>query len=81
MLHILINDCSLYRSRYIEVKMTTALRSSLPSRLRQLLSREGAIGPSVKLDSEAVSYFIIICLSFSIDFLVCFTSWLGFYLN
>ncbi|GFS44094.1 similar to LOW protein: E3 ubiquitin ligase-like protein [Actinidia rufa] len=33
--------------------MTTALRSSLPSRLRQLLSREGAIGPSVKLDSEA----------------------------
>jgi E3 ubiquitin-protein ligase HUWE1 len=30
----------------------TALRSSLPSRLRQLLSTEGAIGPSVKLDSE-----------------------------
>lgn len=29
-----------------------ALRSSLPSRLRQLLSGEGAIGPSVKLDSE-----------------------------
>ncbi|XAR48483.1 Ubiquitin--protein ligase [Bertholletia excelsa] len=29
-----------------------ALRSSLPSRLRQLLSSEGAIGPSVKLDSE-----------------------------
>ncbi|CAA3008577.1 E3 ubiquitin- ligase UPL2-like [Olea europaea subsp. europaea] len=27
-------------------------RSSLPSRLRQLLSSEGAIGPSVKLDSE-----------------------------
>ncbi|PSS17338.1 E3 ubiquitin-protein like [Actinidia chinensis var. chinensis] len=29
-----------------------ALRSSLPSRLRQLLSSEGAIGPSVKVDSE-----------------------------
>ncbi|KAL2505911.1 E3 ubiquitin-protein ligase UPL1 [Abeliophyllum distichum] len=29
-----------------------SLRSSLPSRLRQLLSSEGAIGPSVKLDSE-----------------------------
>ncbi|KAL1349596.1 hypothetical protein HN51_026113 [Arachis hypogaea] len=30
----------------------TTLRSSWPSRLRQLLSAEGAIGPSVKLDSE-----------------------------
>ncbi|KAJ7965883.1 E3 ubiquitin-protein ligase UPL1-like [Quillaja saponaria] len=30
----------------------TALRSSLPSRLRQLLSGEGAIGPSVKLDAK-----------------------------
>ncbi|XP_016486388.2 LOW QUALITY PROTEIN: E3 ubiquitin-protein ligase UPL2-like [Nicotiana tabacum] len=30
----------------------TTLRSSLPSRLRQLLSSEGAIGPSIKLDSE-----------------------------
>ncbi|KAK7385406.1 hypothetical protein VNO78_31123 [Psophocarpus tetragonolobus] len=30
----------------------TTLRSSWPSRLRQLLSTEGAIGPSVKLDSE-----------------------------
>ncbi|XP_057442422.1 E3 ubiquitin-protein ligase UPL1-like [Lotus japonicus] len=30
----------------------TTLRSSWPSRLRQLLSSEGAIGPSVKLDSE-----------------------------
>ncbi|KAL3514293.1 hypothetical protein ACH5RR_027010, partial [Cinchona calisaya] len=29
-----------------------SLRSSLPSRLRQLLSGDGAIGPSVKLDSE-----------------------------
>ncbi|KAG8377396.1 hypothetical protein BUALT_Bualt08G0028700 [Buddleja alternifolia] len=29
-----------------------SIRSSLPSRLRQLLSSEGAIGPSVKLDSE-----------------------------
>ncbi|XP_059637615.1 E3 ubiquitin-protein ligase UPL2-like [Cornus florida] len=28
------------------------LRSSFPSRLRQLLSGEGAIGPSLKLDSE-----------------------------
>ncbi|CAH9121740.1 unnamed protein product [Cuscuta epithymum] len=28
------------------------LRSSLPSRLRQLFSSDGAIGPSVKLDSE-----------------------------
>ncbi|KAJ7958898.1 E3 ubiquitin-protein ligase UPL1-like [Quillaja saponaria] len=30
----------------------TTLRSSLPSRLRQLLSGEGAAGPSAKLDSE-----------------------------
>ncbi|XP_061371769.1 E3 ubiquitin-protein ligase UPL1-like [Gastrolobium bilobum] len=30
----------------------TTLRSSWPSRLRQLLSSEGAIGPSIKLDSE-----------------------------
>ncbi|QCE00747.1 E3 ubiquitin-protein ligase HUWE1 [Vigna unguiculata] len=30
----------------------TTLRSSWPSRLRQLLSNEGAIGPSVKLDTE-----------------------------
>ncbi|XP_027330727.1 E3 ubiquitin-protein ligase UPL2-like [Abrus precatorius] len=30
----------------------TTLRSSWPSRLRQLLSNEGAIGPSIKLDSE-----------------------------
>ncbi|KAK4483925.1 hypothetical protein RD792_011134 [Penstemon davidsonii] len=28
------------------------IRSSLPSRLRQLVSSEGAIGPSVKLDTE-----------------------------
>ncbi|GLU16061.1 hypothetical protein SLE2022_325110 [Rubroshorea leprosula] len=28
------------------------VRSSLPSRLRQLLAGEGAIGPSIKLDSE-----------------------------
>ncbi|XP_071741749.1 E3 ubiquitin-protein ligase UPL2-like [Rutidosis leptorrhynchoides] len=32
--------------------MAGTLRSSLPSRLRQLLSGEGHIGPSVKLDSE-----------------------------
>ncbi|KAL9315852.1 hypothetical protein ACSQ67_016853 [Phaseolus vulgaris] len=32
----------------------TTLRSSWPSRLRQLLSNEGAIGPSVKLDTEPV---------------------------
>ncbi|KAF7830039.1 E3 ubiquitin-protein ligase UPL1-like [Senna tora] len=30
----------------------TTLRSSWPSRLRQLLSSEGAIGPSIKLDTE-----------------------------
>ncbi|KAG4966258.1 hypothetical protein JHK85_041233 [Glycine max] len=30
----------------------TTLRSSWPSRLRQLLSSEGAIGPSVKVDTE-----------------------------
>ncbi|XP_051123521.1 E3 ubiquitin-protein ligase UPL2-like isoform X2 [Andrographis paniculata] len=29
-----------------------SIRSSLPSRLRQLLSSEGAIGPSIKLDPE-----------------------------
>lgn len=32
----------------------STLRSSLPSRLRQLFSSDGAIGPSVKLDSEPV---------------------------
>ncbi|KAI3760741.1 hypothetical protein L1987_51140 [Smallanthus sonchifolius] len=32
--------------------MAGTLRSSLPSRLRQLLSGEGHIGPNVKLDSE-----------------------------
>lgn len=32
-----------------------SIRSSLPSRLRQLLSSEGAIGPSIKLDSEPPS--------------------------
>ncbi|XP_054797950.1 E3 ubiquitin-protein ligase UPL1-like [Prosopis cineraria] len=39
----------------------TTLRSSWPSRLRQLLSNEGAIGPSVKLDSEPppkIKFFI-----------------------
>jgi len=35
----------------------TTLRSNWPSRLRQLLSSEGAIGPSIKLDSEPVSVF------------------------
>ncbi|XP_052620770.1 E3 ubiquitin-protein ligase UPL2 [Lactuca sativa] len=32
--------------------MAGTVRSSLPSRLRQLLSGEGSIGPNVKLDSE-----------------------------
>uniref|UniRef100_A0A2C9VXM3 Uncharacterized protein n=1 Tax=Manihot esculenta TaxID=3983 RepID=A0A2C9VXM3_MANES len=31
------------------------IRSSLPSRLRQLFSGESVIGPSIKLDSEPVS--------------------------
>ncbi|KAK9930153.1 hypothetical protein M0R45_027205 [Rubus argutus] len=30
----------------------TTVRSSLPSRIRQLLSADGALGPSIKLDSE-----------------------------
>ncbi|TQD93583.1 hypothetical protein C1H46_020791 [Malus baccata] len=30
----------------------TTLRSNLPSRIRQLLSADGALGPSIKLDSE-----------------------------
>ena len=34
----------------------TSIRSSLPSRLRQLLSGEGSFVPSVKLDSETVSF-------------------------
>ncbi|KAG6402643.1 hypothetical protein SASPL_134845 [Salvia splendens] len=38
-----------------------SIRSSLPSRLRQLLSSEGAIGPSVKHDAEPVRF---LCLSF-----------------
>lgn len=33
----------------------TTLRSSLPSRLRQLLSGDGSFGPSVKLETEPVS--------------------------
>ncbi|KAL5714333.1 HECT-type E3 ubiquitin transferase [Ranunculus cassubicifolius] len=39
----------------------TTLRSSLPSRLRQLLAGEGAVGPSLKLESEpppAIKAFI-----------------------
>ncbi|OVA01819.1 Ubiquitin-associated domain/translation elongation factor EF-Ts [Macleaya cordata] len=39
----------------------TTLRSSLPARLRQLLSGEGAVGPSLKLESEpppAIKAFI-----------------------
>ncbi|KAG2391709.1 E3 ubiquitin-protein [Vigna angularis] len=34
----------------------TTLRSSWPSRLRQLLSNEGAIGPSVKLETEPIGH-------------------------
>ncbi|KAK9112899.1 hypothetical protein Scep_020418 [Stephania cephalantha] len=34
------------------------LRSSLPSHLRQLLSGEGVVGPSLKLESEPVSFLI-----------------------
>jgi len=41
----------------------TTLRSSWPSRLRQLLSNEGAIGPSVKLDTEPVSVSLVCSLS------------------
>lgn len=36
--------------------MAGTVRSSLPSRLRQLLSGEGPIGPNVKLDSETVRF-------------------------
>ncbi|KAF9603290.1 hypothetical protein IFM89_034639 [Coptis chinensis] len=32
--------------------MTTTIRSNLPSRLRQLISGDGAVGPSLKLESE-----------------------------
>ena len=44
----------------------TTIRSTLPSRLRQLLSGEGSFVPSVKLDSETVSFrystiYIYIC--------------------
>lgn len=54
----------------------TTLRSSLPSRLRQLLSSEGAIGPSIKLDSEPVCthftrYFLFFLTLFSVWLLVC----------
>lgn len=41
-----------------------SVRSSLPSRLRQLLSSEGAIGPSVKLDSEPVLFLLVSLPSF-----------------
>lgn len=40
----------------------TSIRSSLPSRLRQLLSGEGSLVPSVKLDSETVSSSILLQL-------------------
>lgn len=41
------------------------LRSSLPSRLRQLLSGEGAIGgPSIKLDSDTVSSIYTLTFSY-----------------
>jgi len=40
----------------------TSIRSSLPSRLRQLLSGEGSLVPSVKLDSETVSSSILLLL-------------------
>lgn len=53
----------------------TTLRSSLPSRLRQLLSSEGAIGPSIKLDSEPVraTHFCLFthCLLFIFIFGCC----------
>jgi len=48
----------------------TTLRSNWPSRLRQLLSSEGAIGPSIKLDSEPVSV-----LFFLFPFLRIFILW------
>ncbi|RDY00643.1 E3 ubiquitin-protein ligase UPL1, partial [Mucuna pruriens] len=34
----------------------TSLRSTWPSRLRQLLSSEGSIGPFIKLDSDPVTF-------------------------
>lgn len=40
------------------------IRSSVPSRLRQLLSADGSLGPSLKLDSEPVSFlffFFLFC--------------------
>jgi len=43
----------------------TTLRSSWPSRLRQLLSNESAIGPSVKLDTEPVSVVFVCALFLS----------------
>lgn len=55
----------------------TTLRSSWPSRLRQLLSSEGAIGPSVKVDTEPVSVFSL-SLSLSIIRTVLLCLWIGF---
>lgn len=40
----------------------TTVRSSLPSRIRQLLSADGALGPSIKLDSEPVSSIALLVL-------------------
>lgn len=37
--------------------MAAGRSSSMPSRLRQLLSGEGSIGPSIRLDAEPVSSF------------------------
>jgi len=49
----------------------TTLRSSWPSRLRQLLSNEGAIGPSVKLDTEPVSVSFVYPLYLICIVLLC----------
>lgn len=46
----------------------TTVRSSLPSRIRQLLSADGALGPSIKLDSEPVSSIALLAL---FDFTCC----------
>ena len=51
----------------------TTIRSTLPSRLRQLLSGEGSFVPSVKLDSETVSFrysTIYIYINFYIDMFI-----------
>lgn len=50
------------------------MRSSLPSRLRQLLSSEGSIGPSVKLDYDPVSLLFLYTRTFFVYFLCIFLS-------